>query len=89
MRLAALSWGGLLILCAGCAGYRVGPTNGVAAGDKSVQVNLFQNATPEPRLIEAVATALRKTLQQDGTFRLNTHSDGDIVVSGVITRFQR
>ncbi|MBI4326661.1 MAG: hypothetical protein HY674_15565 [Chloroflexi bacterium] len=77
-----LGWGG-------CAAYRLGPTNGSAAGAKSIQVNLFQNETPEPRLIEAVGTALRRNLQQDGTYRLNTRGDGDIVVKGVITGFYR
>lgn len=78
-----------LITASGCAGYRLGPTNGMAAGAKAVQVNLFQNQTGEPRLSEAVASALRKRLQQDGTFRLSTRGDADIVVSGVLTRYVR
>lgn len=73
----------------GCAGYRVGPTNGVAAGDQSIQVNPFQNQTLEPRLIEPVLSALRKNLQQDGTFRLKTRGAGDIVVNGILTRYDR
>ncbi len=76
-------------LAAGCAGYHLGPTNGSPAGTRSVQVNLFQNQTPEPRLIEAVSSSLRKTLQQDGTFRLDTQGGGDLLVTGVITRFER
>jgi hypothetical protein len=79
----------LWLVMAGCAGYRLGPTNGLAAGSKSIQVNLFQNHTLEPRLTEAVAQALRKRLQQDGTFKLATRGDADIVVSGVITRYTR
>jgi hypothetical protein len=67
----------------------LGPSNGVAAGSKSIQINPFQNQTQEPRLIEPVATALRRSLQQDGTFRLNTRSEGDIVVSGVLTQYNR
>ena len=54
-----------------------------------MQVNLFRNDTPEPRLIEAVGTALRQTLQQDGTYRLATHGNADLVVDGVITRYER
>jgi hypothetical protein len=79
---------GLLLSC-GCAGYRVGPTNGEIAGAKSVQVNLFRNETFEPRLTEAVGTALRRHLQQDGTYRLGTRGDADIVVDGVIVRYRR
>jgi hypothetical protein len=79
----------LLGLFCGCAGYKMGPTNGLPAGAKSIQVNLFQNQTVEPRLIEAVSSALRKQLQQDGTYRLATQADGDIVVNGAIVRFER
>ena len=80
---ASLLWSG----CIG--GYRLGPTNGDVAGAKSVQVNLFQNETYEPRLSEAVGTALRRTLQQDGTYRLSTHGDPDVILTGVITKYER
>lgn len=76
-------------LFAGCAGYRLGPTSGAAAGARSIQINFFRNETLEPRLSEPVASALRKRVQQEGTFRLNTHGEGDVVVSGVITKFNR
>lgn len=74
---------------AGCAGYRLGPTNGVPARERSIQVALFENATLEPRLSAAVAQALRKRLQQDGTFRLATHGEGDVIVTGVIVAYER
>jgi hypothetical protein len=86
---AGLAGGLLLLVLAGCAGYRLGPTSGLAPGAKSIQVSLFQNRTLEPRLAEAVAQALRKRLQQDGTFKLATRGEGDILVSGVITRYAR
>ena len=90
MRRASLLCAGLaVVLFTGCAGYQLGPTGGVSAGARSVQVNFFSNQTTEPRLIEAVNSALRKRLAQDGTFRLDTKGDGDVVVSGVITRFDR
>src|SRR6266704_2790712 len=38
------------VLSAGCAGYHLGSTNGVRAGERSVQVNPFVNQTIEPRL---------------------------------------
>ncbi len=47
------------------------------------------NETQEPRLTDAVTSQLRKQVQKDGTFRLATHDDGDIVVSGSIIRFFR
>jgi hypothetical protein len=85
--LACLLAGGLTL--SGCAGYRLGPTNGLAAGEKSIQITPFANQTLEPRLGDAVTSALRKQLQRDGTYRLATRDTGDIVVNGVITRYQR
>jgi len=76
-------------LCSGCAGYRVGPTNGEVAQAKSVRVDFFRNDTLEPRLSEAVCTALRRTVQQDGTYRLSTRGEADIIVRGVIHKYQR
>ena len=73
----------------GCAGYRLGPVNGLAAGAKSVQINPFTNQTLEPRLGDAVTVQLRKQLQRDGTYRLASHDDGDILVSGSIIRYDR
>lgn len=73
----------------GCAGYRLGPVNGVAAREKSVQVNPFNSQTLEPRLSDAVTSQLRKQLQRDGTYQLATRDDGDIVVSGIVTRYDR
>lgn len=73
----------------GCAGYRVGPTDGSRAGSRSVQVQLFQNQTAEPRLSEAVAAALRRGLQRDGTLRVETQGGGDLIVRGVLRQYDR
>jgi Lipopolysaccharide-assembly len=85
----SLTVGAAVGLASGCAGYRLGPTTGVPAGTRSIQVNLFRNRTLEPRLSEAVGMALRQALQRDGSYRLDTAGDGDIVVSGVITSYDR
>src|SRR6267142_920688 len=79
----------LLAALTGCAGYALGPTNGVAARSKSIRVNHFQNDTLEPRLIQPLDAALRKNLQQEGTYRLATHDEGDIIVNGVIIKYDR
>jgi hypothetical protein len=85
----------LLLACAaalglcGCAGYRLGPSTGQPAGTKSIQVNPFANQTFEPRLGDAVTAALRKSLQRDATYRLATRDEGDIVVTGEVTRYDR
>jgi lipopolysaccharide assembly LptE-like protein len=79
----------LAALAVGCAGYRVGPVSGQAAGGRSVQVNAFTSKVFEPRVGDAVTASLRKQLQQEGTFRLNTQKEGDIIVSGTIVEYDR
>ncbi len=76
-------------LLAGCSGYHLGPVNGAVAGDKSVEILPFNNQTLQPRLGDAVTQALRERFQTDGTYHLATHGPGDIVVSGVITGYNR
>ena len=73
----------------GCAGYQLGPTNGATAGARSVQLQPFSNQTLEPHLAEAVNTEMRREVQRDGTFKLATHDDGDIIVTGVIVNYVR
>jgi hypothetical protein len=87
MRRALLSI--LALALAGCAGYKLGPTNGMPAGSRSVRIQPFANRTREPRVTEYLAISMRKQLLQDGTFRLETAGNPDILVSGVITRFDR
>jgi hypothetical protein len=77
-----------LLLVNGCA-YRMGPSSGVEPGSRAVAVLPFENATLEPRVTEAVATALRGQLQQEGTFELARQGDADIVVSGVVQSIAR
>src|SRR5947199_7409779 len=77
--LLAASLLAVAVLFSACA-YMLGPTNGQIAGAKSVQVNPFANNALEPRLSEAVTTSIRKSLQRDGTFRLDTKREGDIVL---------
>ncbi len=87
--LRPLAAGLVLLALTGCAGYGLGPTNGVRAGEKSVQIDSFSNRTLEPRLGDALTTALRGELQRDGTYHLSTDARPDIVISGVITRYER
>jgi hypothetical protein len=73
----------------GCAGYTLGPTNGLPAGSRSVVVSSFINKTKEPRITEYLAASMRRQLQQDGSFRLETSGRGDIRITGEIIRFDR
>jgi hypothetical protein len=82
----------LILLAAalsGCAGYKLGPTNGVSAGSRTVQIKPFVNQTQEPRVGEYINISLRKQLQQEGTYHLETHGTPDILVSGEVTKFLR
>jgi hypothetical protein len=76
-------------LAPGCAGYRLGPTNQQIAGARTVFVEYFHNTTIEPRLVEAVNHSLRRHLQQDGTFRLVSTRNADVVVRGTIEKYDR
>ena len=79
-------FGGLSL---GCAGYHVGTTNGLTAGARSVQVKFFENETFEPRLATAVNRAMKREFQKDGTYLLETQSEGDLVVTGKLINFRR
>jgi len=86
---AAICAAFLAFLLTGCASYKLGPTNGMAAGERTIRVMGFVNTTMEPRLSDEVTQQMRKELQRDGTFKLASTDDADIVVSGVITRYVR
>jgi hypothetical protein len=79
----------LPFLLTGCLGYKVGPTNGIEAGSRSIQIAPPVNSTYEPRVSDAVAQALRRQIQRDGTYHLNTRGDGDILVTTTITHYDR
>jgi Lipopolysaccharide-assembly len=79
----------LAVSFAGCAGYHLGPVNGEVAGEQSVEILPFNNQTLQPRLGAAVTQALRERMQTDATYHLATHGEGDIVVTGVITSYNR
>lgn len=78
-----------LMLTAGCAGYHLGPASGEKAGTRSIQIAPFANHTLQPRLPEYVMISLRRRVMQDGTYRLNTHDDGDVILTGEIKDYQR
>lgn len=79
----------ILILNAGCASYQLGPSSGLEAGAQSITVLPFPNQTPEPSLSPALASAMRRHVQSDGTFTLDTKSKGDILLTGNIIDYVR
>ena len=74
---------------AGCASYHLGPVNGAEAGEKSIEVQPFNNQTLQPRLGDALTQSLRERLQTDATYHLATHGTGDVIVTGVIRQYNR
>ena len=77
------------VFVSGCAGYKLGPTNGLEAGARSIQINPPFNTTFEPRIAVALNQQLRKQLQRDGTYRLETRGEGDVVVTTTILGYEK
>ena len=73
----------------GCSGYKLGPTGGQRAGEKSIQVAAPQNKTYEPLLVADLSHALRKQLQRDGTYKLDTKGEADVILYTEIVRYDR
>lgn len=76
-------------LFSGCAGYRLGPTNGLAQGERSISVKNFINKSVEPGIVDELMTSLRREIQIDGTYRLDTKGRGNLIISGTILELQR
>ena len=91
LRLCPVAFGCVFIAAwfSGCAGYQLGPTNGLNPREKSVQVVPFVNRTLQPRLTDVVTSQIREELQRDGTYELASHGNPDIILSGALTRYQR
>ena len=75
-----LTWMGLALLCAGCAGYRRG--SAVPEAVRSVNVVAFENATPYPMAGAIAAQQLADALAEDGTFRLESYERARLRVQG-------
>jgi hypothetical protein len=88
-RVSAFLTGCILLALNGCAGYQLGPINGLQPGEKSVQINPFGNHTLQPGLTDALTVQLRKEFQRDGTYKLDTQGDADVIVNGTIMQYQR
>jgi hypothetical protein len=86
-----LAWLPLMVaalLAGGCA-YHLGPTGGRQPGERSVLVQPVVNQTSEPRLTAALGQAMREQIQRDGTFRLQSRGEADIILSTTVVRYDR
>ena len=79
------------LLLAGLGGalgcYHLGPVG--KNTPRSVAVPMFKNRTLKPQLEAQVTNAIIKRLQADGSVRVDRPANADVVVTGVITRYQR
>ena len=58
-------------------------------GVKTVYVPTFRNQTLVPRIEVLISDTVIRQIQEDGTYKLNTHNEGDIILTGVITLYDR
>lgn len=79
----------LILGLTGCAGYRLGPTDGQPAGARSVRIAPFINQTVEAGMADEVTSALRAAIQRDGTLRLATRGPADLELTGVLKDYRR
>jgi hypothetical protein len=77
------------LLMGGCAGYHLGPSNGLEAGSRTIQFLPPVNKTFEPRAAEELNHQLRRQVQRDGTYRLSTREAGDVIVTTTILKYNR
>lgn len=54
-----------------------------------MQVKPFLNHSAEPGLADDLTSALRQSVQEDGTFHLTTDGSSDLIVNGTITDYRR
>jgi hypothetical protein len=83
MRLALAA---IVLLC-GCAGYRLGPT--LSAEYRSVAVPMFRNKTYQPQIEAQITNGIIKRFQSDGTLRIESVANADLILTGEILRYRR
>lgn len=78
------------LLYSGCAGYHIGPIKPKFMADiRTLAVPTFKNDTLEPRVEVALANAVIKQFQQDGTYQIVDEKNADAIVQGTLDRIRR
>jgi len=75
------------LLFSGCAGYHIGPVT--QRSFQTVSVPMFRNRTLRPQLEAQITNAIIKGLQEDGSLRIESEPDADVVLDGDIIRYER
>jgi hypothetical protein len=68
-------------------GYHLGPV--LKANYKSVAVVMFKNKTLQPQLEAQVSNGIIRRLQSDGTLRVESKENADIILTGQILHYRR
>jgi hypothetical protein len=79
-----LSLAGMLT---GCAGYHLGSL--LKDNYRTVAVVMLKNKTLQPQIEQQVSNAIIKEFQRDGTLKVVSAADADVVMSGEITEYIR
>jgi hypothetical protein len=80
----------LALIFSSCAGYQVGPIKPLRMREvKTIAVPSFKNLTLEPRVEVALANALIKQIQQDGTYRVESDRTADAILEGTLEEIER
>jgi PBP1b-binding outer membrane lipoprotein LpoB len=74
-------------LLTGCASYHLGSL--LKGNYRTVAVVMLKNRTLQPQLESQVSNAIIKQFQSDGTLRVVSAADADIVLTGEITEYLR
>jgi hypothetical protein len=78
------------MLCVACSGYQLGPVKPTKLkGVHRICVKNFKNDTLEPRMEVALAGAVIKQLQIDGTYEITDESRADAILQGTLTSITR
>jgi hypothetical protein len=80
----------LVLILAGCAGYKIGPVKPAEFKDiQSIAVPSFKNDTLIPRVEVMAAGTVIKQIQQDGTYQVKSDATADAILEGMITEIRR
>ena len=80
----------LAVLFAGCAGYHLGPAKPPYLKDvHTIGIPVVRNYTLLPRIEGLVTDIIIRQVQQDGTYKVATPTDGDATLLVYITKVQR
>lgn len=75
---------------AGCAGYQIGPVKPkLMEKVQTIAVPTFKNDTLEPRIEVALASAVIKQIQQDGTYKVVRENEADAILEGTLLEIRR